>query len=397
MSSPVDRAKVVPRWLMSLLLVAGGLGWSVAVLSWLSEPGALQDFVEYWAAGRLNARGENPYDPVGLYGQEKEVSPELTNAIMMWNPPWTLSLAMPFGLLPARPAHVLWLLLQLAIVLGCVDRLWDLYGGPQRYRWVAWLVGLCFVPTLFLLRLGQISAVILLGVTSFLHFGKQGRWGWAGAAIALAAVKPQLVYLLAMGLIVWALQQRRWRIFLGGGLTLFGLTAAPLACNPAVVKQYLDAMTHQPPQMLSPTVGALLRLAAGPEHLWLQFVPMGFGVAWFCVHWLRHGRGWEWEAQMPLILMVSFLTTSYGAWSFDLVVLLIPITQAAVWIVKSGSPSMTRFALTALAGFDAMALLTMNVHWSEQYWHVWMTPMILFAYLVLRRHESTVAHGIAFA
>ena len=60
------------------------------------------DFVEYWAAGRLNAVGENPYDPSILHQCERLVSPHLTEAIMMWNPPWSLSIAMPFGFLPVH-------------------------------------------------------------------------------------------------------------------------------------------------------------------------------------------------------------------------------------------------------------------------------------------------------
>src|ERR1700758_2168136 len=55
------------------------------------------DFVEYWAAGRLNAHGENPYDPAKLFPLEKGAgrttlpldSAGNETAVMMWNPPWT--------------------------------------------------------------------------------------------------------------------------------------------------------------------------------------------------------------------------------------------------------------------------------------------------------------------
>ncbi len=49
------------------------------------------DFVEYWAAGRLNAQGQNPYDPGLLMPLEVAAGRPLEQAILMWNPPWTLT------------------------------------------------------------------------------------------------------------------------------------------------------------------------------------------------------------------------------------------------------------------------------------------------------------------
>src|SRR5262245_54052354 len=49
----------------------------------------LHDFVEYWAAGRLLADGENPYDPEKVKDLEKEAG-RTEEPILMWNPPWAL-------------------------------------------------------------------------------------------------------------------------------------------------------------------------------------------------------------------------------------------------------------------------------------------------------------------
>ena len=393
MSSPVDCVPCLPRPYAPWLLTLGGVVWLVAAFGGMTEPSgdSLQDFVEYWAAGRLNARGENPYDPATLYRQEKEVSPGLTNAIMMWNPPWTLSLVMPFSLLPVRAAHLLWLLLQLALLWGCTDWLWRYSGGSAQHRWLGWAVALAFLPTFTLLRMGQISAVVLLGVTGFLYFSERGRWAWAGAAAALTAVKPQLVLVFAAAVLLWAVDRRRWALLAGGALTLAALTLWPLACNPRVLQQYGDAMAHEPPQMLSPTLGSLLRLAFGLDRLWLQFVPLAFGLVWLAGHWLGNRRGWDWKEQTPLLLLVSFLTTSYGGWLFDLVVLLVAVIPAAVWVLRDLDRRARVFAVTALAGFDLMALLLKDVRWSEQYWHVWMTPMVLYVYVTLQRQRRLTA------
>jgi hypothetical protein len=382
-------------------VLAIGLACVGTLLVWLAargmagqDPRDLQDFVEYWAAGRLNARGQNPYDARLMYEMEHSISPGLTDEIMMWNPPWVLTLAMPFGLLPAQVGHLLWVAIQLSAVLFAADVLWRFYGGALDRRWVGWLVALGFAPTFFLVRMGQISGLVLLGVVAFLHLGRRGRWGWAGAALVFAAIKPQIIFLFGLGVLFWALDRRNWRLLAGAAVTTLVLLAVPVACNPVVLGQYVDAMAHRPPQMLSPTLGTLLRLAFGVENFRLQFVPTALGVCWLVAYWRARRHDWDWAEQTPVLLLASFLTASYGAWPFDIVILLIPIVQASVWLVHERR-SAAGFALTAYLGFDVMALLMMNVRYTQFYWYAWMTPLVFYVYWALGRQRRAVVDARA--
>src|SRR5262249_58954292 len=115
--------------------------------------------------------------------------------IMMWNPPWTLSVTMPFGLLDFAVGRRLWFLLHLLLILTCADWLWWFYSGPPRWRWLAWVLAITFYPAVVILGLGQITTLLLLSTTGFLHFKRRGN-GWAaGAVAALGGVKPHFVYL----------------------------------------------------------------------------------------------------------------------------------------------------------------------------------------------------------
>jgi hypothetical protein len=185
---------------------------------------------------------------------------------------------------------------------------------------------------------------------------------------------------------LWTWKARRWGVVAGGIVTLIGMSTFALFVNPRVFEQYHLAMTDRPPQMLSPTLGALLRLAFGIDRIWLQYVPVAIGICWFVAYWLRHHRQWSWAEQTPLLLFASLLTTNYGAWPFDLVIFLVPLIQTAVGICTTRSPAL--FAGLVLVAFNALAILTMDVHWAEQYRHAWMTPMLLCGYLILRRQES---------
>ena len=185
----------------------------------------------------------------------------------MWNPPWTLPLVLPFGLLPVRSAHLLWLLLQLAVVGFCADQLWLLYGGDRDRRWIAWLIGLTFLPTLMVLTAGQITPLLLLGVVGFLVGIERKSETLAGVAAVLLAIKPHLAYLFWIALLLWSIRERCWRTLTGGLVAGLVLTAIPLWFNAHVLQQYWHTFTQKPPaQYRSPTLGTVLRLLFGEEQ-----------------------------------------------------------------------------------------------------------------------------------
>jgi hypothetical protein len=376
----------------ALVLCLGVIGWKGSRL--LSDPSVFppDDFVEYWAAGSLNVRGLNPYDGSLLLPLEREAGRDTDEPVMMWNPPWTLTVAMPIGVLQARVAQLLWLAISLALVVACADALWALYGGPRDRRWVAWLLALTFLPTLFVLHAGQIGPFILLGITAFL-VAEKAAWPWlAGAAGVLVAIKPHLVYLFWIALAVWAIRRpfpTRWKVIAGGLVAGLVATAIPLAFNPAVLDQYRDAMTNRTPeQWKSPTLGSLLREVFGAEHFDLQFVPTVIGLAWLTVAgWRERRRTWDWSDRMPLLLLVSFVTASYGAWPFDLVILLPAIIHVAAGLDPGRDRPRLLAAVACYVVIDGAALAMNLLHLTSEKF-VWMAPSLLVAYVFLRPGSS---------
>src|SRR5215471_17236217 len=55
------------------------------------------DFVQYWSAGRQLLDGRDPYDPDQLVPIQRSMYDGVRKAVMMWNPPWTLPLTLPFA------------------------------------------------------------------------------------------------------------------------------------------------------------------------------------------------------------------------------------------------------------------------------------------------------------
>jgi hypothetical protein len=235
------------------------------------------------------------------------------------------------------------------------------------------------------LRAGQIGPLILLGIVGFLHFEKKGSLFLAGACGVLIAIKPHLVYLFWIALGLWAIERRRWIILIGGILTGVAATAIPIFCNPEVCQQYWFAWKHHPPEeFVSLTIGSILRLLLGANLVWLQLVPVIPALIWFGFHWRKDQASWDWGEQMPLLILVSFLTTFYGAWPFDLVILLLPVVQTAVWSVQVKNLERAALAIYLTIDLAALILVLMSV---TSIWFIWMTPALLTGYLSLRAYR----------
>src|SRR5690242_3552685 len=311
------------------------------------------DFVEYWAAARVLLAGGNPYSPAAILAAETPTGFAGKRPLLMWNPPWTLPFILPFGALSYGRASACWLLLNLVIVFACADFLWRQYGGDTRRRWLGWLLAASFFPLLTALGLGQIGPLIMLGLTLLLRY-QTSRPLLAGAATVLIAVKPQLLYLFWMVLLLDCARRRRWRLLAGagGGLALASLT--PLLLNPHLWRNYLDlAGSGEVLRNPSPNFGTLLRMQLG-NYAWLQYVPMLFGIAWLAPFWRTRRLSWNWSGELPLVLLVSLVTTAYG-WLFDEIVLLPAVMQVAVPLVRRRRLRLQ--ALSAYLGTSALMML----------------------------------------
>jgi len=369
------------RWPLLLLAVTGLLFFA----AWrLTQPDVLQwdDTVEYWAAGRLNARGQNPYAPEALHRLERQAGRPLEEPLMMWNPPWLLALAMPLGLLPYPAARVLWYLLHLAVVFFASLLIGKETGAPSPARQgLAILLGFSFGPTLHAFKAGQIAPLMLLAPLGFLACFRRQRWGMAGAMAALSLIKPHLLYLFLGAVLLDALAHHRWNVLLG----LIGATALSsglaMAANPRVWEQYAYAVTHYPPKdWATPTLGGFLRLLLGVEHFWLQFLPPALGLLWLLFYWRRHRRVWQWEQHIPLLVLISATTAAYG-WTFDLLVMLIALIPALIRLVEiRRHPA----AVALLATYLAVDVISLFTSW-EQIFYAWMAPSLLLWYLLAER------------
>jgi Glycosyltransferase family 87 len=384
--------RALSRWGRPAL--AGGL--LLASLAFLLHTGPrlltadawpVEDFVCFWAGGRLTAEGANPYSEELQYTlQHAEGSPR-SYALPFYYPPWALPVMVPFGQLSFPIARLLWVVAIVILLLICLNGLARVYALPARWQMATFILCFSFFPALLMVRLGQRTFLPLLGAVGFLYFLKQKRDFWAGTALALLGMKVHLSLVLLPVVALWVLAGKRWQVLLGGLLAGLVLVLLPLAWNPALYGLYFDYMSHTRPIFLAPTPGALL--AHVGRHHGLRFLPALLGMCWGGLYWRQHRQDWDWAERLPLLLFVSLLAAPYG-WSYDLVLLFVPLVQVAARLGQN--PDRLRIALAV--GFLVMingAAVAINFCWRlPEHWFFWLAPTLFVGYLATgaQRHLS---------
>jgi hypothetical protein len=339
------------------------------------------DFLQYWAAGRLNATGGNPYDADQVVELQRGAVRDEDRPTFMWNPPWALAVAMPFGRLPMRTGQLLWLLAQLLAVVWAADAVWRVYGGPRKLRPVVCGGAILFYPVMNLLFMGQSGGWLLLGLAGFLVAATRGPAPLAALA-ALCALKPHLFVPFWLCLALNATRSRRGAVLLGWGV-LAGLAAVAVAwaVNPAVWSQYLAAVfrpetaQHRPLDgWQHPLLGYRLRLLIDPSAFWVQALPALAAAVAVPVYWWVRRKDWDWRVELPRLVFVGLIAAPYGAWEHDQLVLLIPVLAAAARLANGATRAQ---AIVAGAVFVVLNAVALTIRFSPDF--IWLPPA-LFAW-----------------
>jgi len=351
----------------------------------------VRDFVEYWSASRLLLNGGNPYAPDELLKLQKSVGWPGATALLMWNPPWTIPLTLPFALVSFPAAQFGWLLVQLLTILSCTRLLANVYGGTSGSCRIEWGVALSFVPTVFVLIIGQISPMVLAGLTGFVVLASKGKWLTAGAALAVVSIKPHLLYLFWLALFLWLCREGHWRVVLSAFVALLLVALIPLYFDREIYGQYFELYTLagilQPLDWPTPTLRNIFPLLLGHNDRWLQSLPTVIGIAWLIYYWQQHKMGWQWSEELPLLLLVS-VTTSFFAWTYDHVVFIPALIEVTSWIKRTRLPWYRSWAVIGYLGINVVHAV-MRFWLAEEFGYVWVAPALLLCYIVYRFEKQS--------
>jgi hypothetical protein len=265
------------------------------------------DYISYWAAGKLLLHHHDPYNAQAILSMEGRSS----KAMVMRNPPWSLWLTLPLGLVSAVNGSRLWhLLLIAALALS----MYCLRGKREDY-----LAAFLFGPTIYCIAYGQTSLFVLLGVCGFLFLRDRSPF-LAGAALSLCALKPHLLLPFFAVVIIWTFTQRRYALIAGLATSLVGEVALARWFDPGIWSHYRYTMQSSgiDAEFLPTFSGALRYLVHGP--LWMQFAPTAIVTGWAAFYYLNHRETWDWSRHGSIVLVLSVFFAPY-AWLADLALL----------------------------------------------------------------------------
>lgn len=327
----------------------------------------------FWASGHLLAQGKNPYDRPALREIETSLGlPGTASVPMTLNPPWTVFLLVPLGMLGPRAGVVVWslsLVVLLAISIKVLTGIPEMH--PERaYLWLAWL----FAPALCCIEMGQTGLIVLLGVALFLRF-HESRPFWAGVALSLCATKPHLLLPFGLVLLVWVALRWRWAILSGAVMALGVESAIAMLFDRAIWTQYRAMMgTEKFVNEFIPTLGVAFRYLLDQKAMWIEFLPAAAGCVWGLWYFWQNRERWDWKTHGSLLTLVSLVAAPYS-WFTDQVIALPAILFALASREKLRRGSLTLLLAVMSAGAVEMlvsrSLFYKPFLWQGVAWLAW--------------------------
>lgn len=354
-------------------------------------PTGIRDFIEYWSASRLFFFGGNPYSPAALMAVQQMVGWNGAAPLMMWNPPWTLLFTLPFGLLNFTAAQFLWLLFHVVLILVSAQQLWRIYGDAAPASPWPRVLALTFIPTIFVLVIGQITPLILAGLTLWLYSEReQKRWAM-GVSLLILSIKPHLLLLFWIVVALWVWEKRQWRMIFRAVLIGICAMLVPFLFNPNIYAQYFALHeareVWQPLDWPAPTLRNFIKIVLNVDQSWLQLAPTVVAVLWAIYHWHRHKQNWSWAEQLPPLVLVS-VTSSFFVWTYDHVVVLPALFEGAIWLRRRPAPWHRSWAARVYIAINIFHGLS-RFWLAEELWYVWLGPALLANYLIFRWEKAT--------
>lgn len=345
------------------------------------------DFRPYWSSTYLLARGED----FGSLAKMDAVERTLTG----WDKPYTMSawfaptgnvILLPYTLFSFPRAVYYWLLTNIVVVFSSALLLWR---NHKRRAWLPLIATYGFSMTLISLMYGQVNTLVLLGIALFLHFGSQKHHVAAGASLALTTVKPHLVILTLPLLLVDLLRRRQWRALAGFCSALAGCAVVLFLLNPPWLLRFYNVVAFGMGTFReTPTLNGLL-VAAGEfsagKWLWLA------GLLAALLLWLFRGKNWDQRSMIDVSILSGLMLAPVG-WSYDQVMLLVPLLHMLEWMAEGSLARHDAALVSALLVIaNALTFYQRSFKLSEV-WFFWVPLAAAAFYAFARRRKKEPPH-----
>ena len=331
-----------------------------------SEPTNFEDYVVFYAAGRmvLDGDGGSLYDLQAVRDAEHQVlgrpidAPEDAEILPYFNPPFFAALMVSLAALPLDVSTAISFVVVCVLAAIGAWALTRFLGlrGIDCLIVAAWF--LSWHSTAVAIAQTQLTMLALLAWLGFVVFEMRGQHRRSGLALALTLAKPQFL-VLVIPLLIW---QRRWRT-----LSVFASIAAVLGvislivAGPSVMVDYpkllIESSRWEHEYSIDPSsmygLGGFFRRTLGLYDLPLQLVLVPTTLATICCAAYSFSKGWHAErpdfaARAGVVLIASMLI-SFHFYRQDLAVMPLALVFGA-WYSKQTTGTWGFWPFFAITG-----------------------------------------------
>ena len=302
------------------------------------------DFSGVWSGPSTFLLGISPWDPARYSDVAIALGTKTPDALVYDHMPWTMFFVLPLALVPLEVAGWIWMLIGMtAATFALRAMLRAFLPGMAAAHGALGLALFVGQPGFHAVVLGQWSLLLMSAVATVVLLLRSGRGLWAAVPALLFMTKPQVFVFTALGLAYGALRRPVFRRYLIAAIVLASAVIAVswTLVSLTVQDDWLSAWLADIPgrrTLRSAVLQSALNELIGPIGRWIAAALILFGA--FLASRFTPGS----DASLAAWLSLSSAGAIYS-WSYDQVLLFVPLVIAAGVLARTSPAVATRFAL----------------------------------------------------
>ncbi len=380
-------ANIIKLVIVNTILLVGLLLFPISLQSEIGSG----DFRPYWSSSFLLRNGQ---DFSNLSNMEF-IERSRTN----WTQPYTMYawfsptgnlILLPYTFLPFEHAVYYWLLTNILVIFISAILLWH---NTKTHIYIP-LVACCFFSaTLHSLYLGQVNTVVVLGLALFMFLDTPKREFLAGACLLFVTIKPHLVILTLPLLIINAIWQKKIKLLMGFSSALLICALILWSIYPLWLKSFWQVITSGMSSFReTPSISGLLIHAGYTNGKWFWIVAIMLAMT----IWWRFRDKVKQRTLIDITILAGMIVSPVG-WSYDHVVLLIPLLHVLEWMVRGTVAKGKVIVITIiLIAVNLISLYQRSLSVNDV-WFFWIPLVALFVYIYAWKQKQIKISDTAVA
>ncbi len=302
------------------------------------------DFSGVWSGPSTFLLGISPWDPARYSDVAIAIGTKTPDALVYDHMPWTMFFVLPLALVPLEVAGWIWMLIGMtAATFALRAMLRAFLPGMAVAHGALGLALFVGQPGFHAVVLGQWSLLLMSAVAATVLLLRAGHARSAAVPSLLFMTKPQVFVFTALGLAYGALRRPVFRRYLIAAIALASVVIALswTLVSLTVQGDWLSAWLADIPgrrTLRSAVLQSALNELIGPIGRWIAAALILFGA--FLASRFTPGS----DASLAAWLSLSSAGAIYS-WSYDQVLLFVPLVIAAGVLARTSPRAATRFAL----------------------------------------------------